>query len=54
MGFVAMITSAAGLLSLYMWEGDPDKSTTIIRVVAGVLAVLILVVLIQRRRTRVK
>ena len=29
-------------------------STTIIRVLAGVLAVVILVVLVQRRRTRVK
>ena len=29
-------------------------SDTIIRVVAGVLAVVILVILIQRRRTRVK
>ncbi len=29
-------------------------STTIIRVLAGVLAVVILVILIQRRRTRVK
>jgi preprotein translocase subunit SecG len=29
-------------------------STTIIRIVAGVLFVIILVVLIQRRRTRVK
>jgi hypothetical protein len=29
-------------------------SDTIIRVVAGVLAVIILVILIQRRRTRVK
>jgi high-affinity Fe2+/Pb2+ permease len=29
-------------------------STTIIRVVAGVLFVIVLVILIQRRRTRVK
>jgi len=29
-------------------------STTIIRIVAGALAVIILVILIQRRRTRVK
>jgi hypothetical protein len=29
-------------------------STTLIRVVAGVLFVIVLVVLIQRRRTRVK
>jgi hypothetical protein len=29
-------------------------SNTIIRVIAGVLAVVILVILIQRRRTRVK
>jgi hypothetical protein len=29
-------------------------TNTIIRVVAGVLAVVILVILIQRRRTRVK
>jgi|WetSurMetagenome_2_1015567.scaffolds.fasta_scaffold49259_3 hypothetical protein len=30
------------------------SSTTIIRVIAGVLAVIVLVVLIQRRRTRTK
>jgi hypothetical protein len=29
-------------------------STTIIRMVAGVLAVIVLAILIQRRRTRVK
>ncbi len=29
-------------------------NTTLIRVIAGVLAVIILVVLVQRRRTRVK
>jgi high-affinity Fe2+/Pb2+ permease len=29
-------------------------NTTIIRVIAGVLAVIILVILVQRRRTRVK
>jgi hypothetical protein len=28
-------------------------STTLIRVIAGVLAVIILVILVQRRRTRV-
>jgi len=29
-------------------------SSTLIRVIAGVMAVIILVILIQRRRTRVK
>ncbi len=29
-------------------------STTIIRVVAGVLFVIVLIILIQRRRTRIK
>jgi hypothetical protein len=29
-------------------------STTIIRIVAGVLFVIVLIVLIQRRRTRIK
>jgi hypothetical protein len=29
-------------------------STTIIRIVSGVLAVIVLAILIQRRRTRVK
>jgi hypothetical protein len=29
-------------------------STTLIRVIAGALAVIILVILVQRRRTRVK
>jgi hypothetical protein len=31
-----------------------DSNTMIIRIVAGVLAVVILVILVQRRRTRVK
>ncbi len=31
-----------------------DTNTMIIRIVAGVLAVVILVILVQRRRTRVK
>jgi hypothetical protein len=38
-------------------EGEIDMDldqTTIIRIVAGVLAVIILVILIQRRRTKVK
>jgi len=35
-------------------EGKDMDGATIIRVVAGVLFVVILVVLIQRRRTRVK
>ena len=38
-------------------EGERDMDldqTTIIRIVAGVLAVIILVILIQRRRTKVK
>jgi hypothetical protein len=30
------------------------ESTTIVRIVAGVLFVIVLVLLIQRRRTRVK
>jgi hypothetical protein len=30
------------------------SSTTIIQIIAGVLAVIVLIVLIQRRRTRVK
>jgi hypothetical protein len=38
-----------------MKEGGVDMdSTTIIQVVAGVLFVVVLIVLIQRRRTRVK
>jgi len=38
-------------------EGERDMDLdqiTIIRIVAGVLAVIILVILIQRRRTKVK
>jgi hypothetical protein len=31
-----------------------DSNTMIIRIVAGVLAVVVLVILVQRRRTRVK
>jgi len=35
-------------------RGVSMDSTTIIRIVAGVLFVIVLVILIQRRRTRVK
>jgi hypothetical protein len=38
----------------FLEEGTVMDGTTIIRVVAGVLFVIILVVLIQRRRTQVK
>jgi high-affinity Fe2+/Pb2+ permease len=35
-------------------RGMPMDTTTVIQVVAGVLFVIVLIVLIQRRRTRVK
>jgi hypothetical protein len=39
----------------FLYEGGfAMDSTTIIRVVAGVLFVIVLVILIQRRRTRIK
>jgi hypothetical protein len=45
------------------WASEPSRrkegkiemdNTTIIRIVAGVLFVIVLVILIQRRRTRIK
>jgi hypothetical protein len=39
---------------LFARKGIQMDSTTIIQVVAGVLFVIVLIVLIQRRRTRVK
>ncbi len=51
--FISIMDSFASLKSLR--EGGIDmNSTTIIQIVAGVLAVVVLIVLIQRRRTRVK
>ena len=49
--------NVADYLVFYIWDGDADASagtTKIIRIGAGILAVIILVILIQRRRTRVK
>ncbi|MGA2570551.1 MAG: hypothetical protein ABSF23_08540 [Terracidiphilus sp.] len=54
MGFIALLNNVAFSLCMFLLEGDADKNTNIIRIVAAVLAVVILVVLIQRRRTRVK
>lgn len=54
MSLFSMMQSVALTLSMYMWDGEPDKNTTILRVVCAVLAVVVLVILIQRRRTRVK
>jgi len=50
MDFTAMI----GQLGFYLWDANGDQQTTIIRIGAGILAVVVLVVLIQRRRTRAK
>jgi len=45
----------SGLFNLFSYEGGFDMdSTTIIRIAAGVLFVIVLVILIQRRRTRIK
>jgi hypothetical protein len=55
MGFVALIKNVAGYLCFYMMlDAEGDKNTKIIRIVSAILAVIILVILIQRRRTRVK
>jgi hypothetical protein len=53
---VARISLKSGSASrMFLQErGVVMSSTTIIQIVAGVLAVIILIVLIQRRRTRVK
>jgi hypothetical protein len=46
--------SFSHLPELFAERGKVMDSATIIRVVAGVLFVVVLVIVIQRRRTRVK
>jgi hypothetical protein len=41
-------------LQLVSGKGRFTMSTTTIQIVAGVLAIIVLIVLVQRRRTRVK
>ena len=48
------VSSREGVNLDFLEEGIVMDGTTIIRVVAGVLFVIVLVVLIQRRRTQVK
>ena len=51
----AAASSAANSLNEFDEKGDDDMdNATIIRIVAGVLFVLVLGLLIQRRRSRVK
>lgn len=54
MGFATMIKSLAGYLGIYFLDAAADKNTRIIQWIAGILAVIVLVIIIQRRRTRVK
>jgi hypothetical protein len=55
MGFSLICKNVAGYLGMYLLDDAPgDKNTRIIQVIAGVLAVIVLVIIIQRRRTRVK
>jgi hypothetical protein len=55
MGFSVICKNVAGYLGMYLLDDAPaDKNTKIIQVVAGILAVIVLVIIIQRRRTRVK
>jgi len=55
MDVATVFGSVANFLCAFMWdEGDQSPNTKIIRIIAGVLAVVILVIIIQRRRTRVK
>ncbi|MGD0479548.1 MAG: hypothetical protein ABSA42_05220 [Terracidiphilus sp.] len=55
MGFFAICNIVAAYLGVYLLDDAPaGNNTRIIQVVAGVLAVIVLVIIIQRRRTRVK
>ena len=54
MGFSMICKNFAGSLGMFLLDAPVDKNSRIIQWVAGILAVVILVILIQRRRTRVK
>jgi hypothetical protein len=55
MGLFAICNIVAAYLGVYLFDDAPTgNSTRIIQVAAGVLAVIVLVIIIQRRRTRVK
>jgi hypothetical protein len=54
MGFSVICKNVAGSLGMYLLDAPVDKNTRIMQWVAGILAVIVLVILIQRRRTRVK
>jgi len=54
MDFATISSNVAGYLSAYLWDGDLDANSKIIRIVAGALGVVVLVVMIQRRRTRAR
>lgn len=55
MGLSVICKNVAGSLGMYLLDDAPaGNGPTIIKVVAGILAVIILVIIIQRRRTRVK
>jgi len=50
-----MISSnVAGCLGMYLLDASADNNSHIIQWAAGALAVIVLVIVIQRRRTRVK
>ncbi len=54
MGLFAICKNVAGYLGMYLLDAPVDKNTRIIQWVSGILAVIVLVIIIQRRRTRVK
>lgn len=56
MDVATVIGGVANFLGAILWDdaGGGDQNTKFIRWGAGILAVIILVILIQRRRTKVK
>ena len=54
MGFSMVCKNVAGYIGMYLLDAPVENHTRIIQWVSGALAVVILIVLIQRRRTRVK
>jgi hypothetical protein len=54
MDVATIFGGVASFLWVFLWDDEPDPNTKIIRWIAGILAVIILVIIIQRRRTRVK
>jgi len=54
MSLITLSKGVAGYFGMYMLDTPVDPNSRIIQWASGILAVVVLVVIIQRRRTRAK